>query len=272
MLRADSHPVSPAGFQLAGGSIAGVDHLRAGRNRQDAYGWAVRPRGLVAVVADGCGAGPESELGALLACRLLVAGLAGLLDAGLSPEASLEAARRDLLARLRDLAAAAALAPEATRAAHPAPGLAAFVVRHLLFTLVGALLTGEELVTFSLGDGLLVLNGDPTILGPFPDNQPPYLGYALLPAPGELDQVLAFRLHHRVPAAEVRSLVLGSDGASDLLARDPELMARLGSEARFFHNPDLVRRELTLAQRRLGGRALADDTTLVVLRRPGEAP
>lgn len=269
MARADSSQVSGVGFELAGGSIPGADHLRAARNRQDAFAWAKTPQGLVAVVADGCGSGAHSELGALLATRLLVTGLAGLLGLGLDPETLLETARRDLLARLRLLAGALALEPDRVHAASPPAGLSRTVREHLLFTLVGAFVCQGELVSFALGDGLLVLNGDPRTLGPFPGNQPPYLGYALLrgPADPEVDRALAFRIHHRVPIDEVRSLLLGTDGVADLMARDPEPLARFWTQDRYFKNPDLVRRELTLAQRRLGGRALADDTTLVVLRR-----
>ena len=60
-------------FEIAGGSVAGRSHVLAGKGNQDAYHWSVEERSLVAVVCDGCGSGAESEVGAALGARLLVA-------------------------------------------------------------------------------------------------------------------------------------------------------------------------------------------------------
>lgn len=100
------------GFEVAGGSVAGTTHARAGRNNQDA--WAVRsgPEGCVAIVADGCGSGESTEAGARLGAALLAEGLLRRLrevdSAGPfgEPEAAalLELARQDLLAHLARLA------------------------------------------------------------------------------------------------------------------------------------------------------------------------
>ena len=99
-------------FEVAGGSVTGTAHGRAGRNNQDA--WAVRsgPEGGVAIVADGCGSGESSEVGARLGAALLAEGLLRRLrgtDPALpfgEPEAAalLEGARQDLLAHLGRLA------------------------------------------------------------------------------------------------------------------------------------------------------------------------
>jgi hypothetical protein len=152
------------------------------------------------------------------------------------------------------------------------------VADQFLFTIVGVLITAGVATTFSLGDGLVVINGDRTQLGPFPNNEPPYLGYSLLPgAPdrGPSDH-LSFQVHRSMAASEVQSLVLGTDGAVELEAiagraiqgRDEVVgpLSQFWSEDRFFKNPDMVRRRLTVLNRGPRGGLLSDDTTLVVVR------
>lgn len=63
-------------FAIGGGSIPGRTHLGrgrllVGRHNQDAFGWTQTPHTLAAVVADGCGSGSDSEVGARLGTRWL---------------------------------------------------------------------------------------------------------------------------------------------------------------------------------------------------------
>ena len=58
-------------FQLAFATVAGRMHHLSGRNNQDAYAWTQGPGGLIAVVCDGCGSGPHSEVGAQVGARLV---------------------------------------------------------------------------------------------------------------------------------------------------------------------------------------------------------
>jgi hypothetical protein len=135
------------------------------------------------------------------------------------------------------------------------------------------LITAGRTTTFSLGDGLVVLNGDRTQLGPFPNNEPPYLGYALLPGARE---DLSFKIHRSIPASEVQSIVLGTDGALELDAvADRPIQGRaeavgplsqFWSDDRVFRNADMVRRRFAVINRGPRG-LLSDDTTLVVVRR-----
>src|SRR6478736_889725 len=95
-------------FEIAGGSVSGRSHGLAGKGNQDAYHWSVEERSLVAVVCDGCGSGAQSEVGAAIGARLLVAeatraiALGGAVD---SP-ALWDEIRRSVLARLSELVAA----------------------------------------------------------------------------------------------------------------------------------------------------------------------
>ncbi len=256
-------------FQVAGGSVAGTAHVRAGVNDQDAFFWAASGDALVAFVCDGCGSGKASEVGARLGARLLARAALERIAAGAEPPSHRlwEEVRRDVLARIATLGQAIA---------EPGPGgTARAIAEHFLFTLVGVAISPAGVATVSLGDGVIALNGEVRRLGPFEGNEPPYLAYGLL------GRDLPIRVHDAVFPEEVRSVLVGTDGVFDLLEKGND--ARLGlvssfwTEDRYFRNADAVRRRLALANRETvaveDGRIvrtpglLPDDTTLVVLRR-----
>jgi hypothetical protein len=246
-------------FQVAGGSVPGRRHRMAGRNNQDAFAWAASDGGLVAVVSDGCGSGPHSEVGAQIGARLVVRGALRLARAGLGGADLLERLRGHVLHDLRRMAAAMR-GPEAG-GAH----LSRVVADYFLFTLVGLLVAGDTAITFSLGDGLIVVDGAPTRLGPFADNQPPYLGYGLLPG----SDGPRFQLHHQVPAQRLGSALLATDGVAEAMLDDApgsDLLGPFWTDDRIFRNADMIRRRLTVVDRQ---QRLADDSTLVVVRRRG---
>jgi hypothetical protein len=228
----------PAVFQLAAATVQGRQHALLLRNNQDAFAWGERGGVLAAVVCDGCGSAPHSEVGAWLGARLAVE---ALLQNGLS----LDAARAALLESLAPVARA----------------LGDDAAAHLLFTLVGAVVTAEEAVVFSCGDGLGWVDGATMLSGS--DEAPPYLGYALLP--GAPAGSAEFRVHWRSPATALARLALGTDGALELLAGDR--LVALARDELVFQNLDGLRRRLVLLRRQ---GLFADDATLLLLRRaPG---
>jgi len=262
-------------FDIAAGSVIGRDHQLAGRNNQDAYAWAYLEHALLAVVCDGCSSGKHSEVGAQLGARLVVAALTRALS---GPALSFwQQVRHDVLAQLRCLA-------------EQMGGCLAHTVQdYLLFTVVGALVTPRQTVLFSLGDGVMLVNGDPIPLGPFPDNAPPYLAYALLDSHSGSAPVWEFQIQRTLPTTALQSLVLGTDGVEALqrIAAHPipgkqvavGPLSQFWQEERYFTNPDAVRRTLALVNRtvlqpdwqaqrldRQGG-LLPDDTTLIAIRR-----
>ncbi|MGE0545791.1 MAG: protein phosphatase 2C domain-containing protein [Kofleriaceae bacterium] len=207
-------------------SVAGSRHLRTSRNGQDAAAvWCELGRGAI-VVCDGCGSAPSSEVGARLAAKLVLAGLAARLRSGHRPSdlAMWTAIRRDVIAHLAQLA-------------HAMPGeLATIVHDHFLFTVVAAAVAGGEVAVWAAGDGGYAVGDRACMLGPFADNQPPYIGYELLgelvPTPIALD----------VASAECGSVLVATDGVTEL-----------GFDAldldRAFAHPDGLRRQLSLLAR-----------------------
>ena len=258
-----------SGFEIAGGSIPGSAHVRAGRNNQDAFAWLESEEGVVAVVCDGCSSAPHSEVGAKLAARLFARTLLRELASDEPPPARLARAHQettDALGRVAGMLACEG--KEAARAVHD----------FFLTTAIGVMVDAACATTFAIGDGIAVLNGEPHVFGPFPANEPPYLGYGLLEGNGDARPTL--KVGPSVPTEAFESVLVGTDGVLDLDALAERTLETEGGSVGplrqfwendgFFRNPDRVRRRLTVINRALQG-ALADDTTLVVLRRRKEA-
>lgn len=276
-------------FAVAGGSIIGTEHRRIDRPNQDTFAWRQTEELTIAVVGDGCGSSPYSHLGAQLAMPYLFSAIERRWQIFhqrsrwhrlLQPHwLSWPDVQQDIKAGLNNLLS------------DLDGSLVERVQAYGLFTLVGAVITPDETITFSFGDGVIALNGQITTIGPFPDNAPPYLGYALLDQnqvtlPGDL---LRFQVHHEILTADVHSLLLGTDGVVALMAAErrprPGQTKLVGPLQQFWEdpwfvqNPDAIRRTLSQinrpvvaadwAERTLRHEAglLPDDTTIVVIRR-----
>lgn len=256
-------------FELAGGSVAGRAHVHARRNNQDAWHTLARDGVAVGLVADGCGSGQRSEVGAALGARIFVEALAAAVRSGESPELTLETARLSLLDSLTTIARVLDPSGRATRAV---------VADHLLFTLAGAVLTPSWTAVFALGDGLACVNGERFHVS-YPDDTPPYAAYALTGSPltDTRPDLLRFRILRTLPTETVESILVGTDGVADLERVVP--LRRFWEDDRSFTNPYHVARQLHLASgapaeegsprapRGAGRPRLPDDTTLVVARR-----
>jgi hypothetical protein len=264
-------------FQFASGSVLGKEHRRKGKNAQDALVLDVFPEHAVAIVCDGCGSGSRSEVGAVLGSRVIAHAISERFrrSHGLNEE-SLERVRLDVLAHLRVMVNAMGGSFSQT------------VEEHFLFTVVGMVMTAEQVIIFSIGDGVYAINEQVTTIGPFEGNKPPYLGYGLTASPKDTAS-LRFVINAVVPTEEVSSLLIGTDGVGDLLAASgkpivgtktvvEEISALCGTDA-FFGNPDALNRRLRLINRELVHPEwlerrlsttyglLDDDTTLIVARR-----
>lgn len=265
-------------FELAAGSIRGRNHGLTGRNNQDAWCSLISEQSMIAVVCDGCGSAPHSEVGAKLGAWLTVAILAQVLiqNQWQSPDAWLSTVQVELLAQFQTVVKA--MGGDWRQTLHD----------YFLFTIVGAVLTPTEAMVFSLGDGAIWVNDQLTQLGPFPGNAPPYLAYSLTDLES-FSLPLSFQVQHRLPLEQVQSIAIGSDGTLDLAAAADRCLPgktetvggidQFWQDDRYFTNPDALRRRLALINRevtkpdwqarqlvRQSG-LLPDDTTLVVMRR-----
>ena len=281
-------------FEIAGGSIPGRDHvgrggLLFGRNNQDGHGWTNGPDYLVATVCDGCGGEPSSEFGAKAGVSIV-------------PKAVIEELRLGEIAshperldddfwervRTRSLDAIEQMALLLT-----APGESATqkALHHLTFTVLGTLITPQITAVFSVGDGLYAVNGEIYDLGPFPNNEPPYLIFGHIPSTRVEERLTHFQVR-TFPTQEVNSLLLSTDGGRDFVeAKDRPIpgqsqavgpLSQFWEVDLFFNNRDTVRRRLALVNSKVNrwdgkrlvtqGGSLRDDTTVVVIRRKAQKP
>lgn len=293
-------------FEVATGSITGRHHLGcgnllSGKNNQDAFQVVSSGCCLVATVHDGCGSGAHSEVGAQIGARLVVNAIwqslaRGELAACADKEAVsyfLEQVLRQVLLRLGQTARGM-IAHTGLSACNLAEGFARVIQDYFLFTTVGVLVTPADTVIFSIGDGVYALNGEVFEIGPYEGNAPPYLAYALLPAAFAMAaDLLRFQILRIVPTAQVRSLLIGTDGVKDLLRAESSCLpgktrpvgplAQLWLDDRFFAgrdgnlitaflrqvNSEVVKfaEEDGVCNLKRHPGLLDDDTTVIVLRR-----
>lgn len=243
--------------ELAVGTVAGSLHRRLGRPNQDAVSTLRTRHGLALAVCDGCGSGARSEIGATIGARLWSRAIADrLADGGPLTADDLEALAAIVLDRLAVVADALG-------------GDRAEVTRdHLLFTSVCAAITADQIAVLAIGDGVVGLGDEVHVLGPFADNQPPYLTEAWFGVPRA--PVTWLR-----PRAELTGLVLATDGATGLVG--DRLTDLAGADAIYGNRFALTRRLALLADDRVDidwdahrtvrrPALLDDDTTIVCAR------
>ncbi len=248
-------------FEYACGSIIGRNHVLAGKNNQDALRIVLRDQFMTAVVCDGCGSGKHSEVGAKLGARMVTDAIADLVnqDLAISEPEFWNIVKTNLLQKLKDFVVLS-------------NGDLEFVNDYLLFTIVGAVITPSETVTFSMGDGAIAVNGKLTQIPAYPDNAPPYLTYGVYKP-----DAVEFEIRDRLPTSELESLLIATDGIDDLVK--VEDINQFWQEDRYFKNPDVLRRKLAMLnreeikpdwnKRELVKRSglLSDDTTLIAIRK-----
>jgi len=177
-------------------AVTGARHLRVARNGQDAAATWVGDGAGAIVVCDGCGSGASSEVGARLGAQLVIAQIAARLRRGERPSTLWSGVRAQVTAVLGQLAEAM-------------PGdRAAAIHDHFLFTVVAAAAAGDEVCVWAIGDGGYAFGDRVHVLGPFADNQPPYLAYDLLDMPAAA--------HLDATEARAGTVMVATDGAVEL--------------------------------------------------------
>jgi hypothetical protein len=221
-------------------AVIGARHQRAGRNGQDAAVAVGRDGVKIAVVCDGCSSGASSEVGARLGAMLFARVLADRLSAGeCVRERSVWEATRAEVGKILAEVVTVPLTVNKFAELQSGSGRSGYrpsdaIHDHLLFTIVAAAITHEGAAIWALGDGAYSVDGAVTGLGPFENNEPPYLAYDLLGNPAQA--------HFEVLDHAAR-IIVATDGIDDL-ERDfstftPALVA----------HPDGLRRKLAQLSR-----------------------
>ena len=264
-------------FRVAGGSIIGTEHVRTGKNNHDDFFWDKNEKILIGLACDGCGSGKHSEVGSKIGSRLIANSFLHLCK----PEAAVpwERIRHDVIAQIQILTTAMGGSFSQT------------INDYFLFTVVGALITSQASYLFSIGDGFIAVNGEIIRVGPFANNTPPYLAYELVSSSIDRD-LLKFHVHKTIGTEEVQSILIGTDGVFDLenseekkIPGKEDLVGHISQfwqDKRYYNNPDMIRRSLSLINRCVTriprgedsslkiqheNGLLPDDTTIVAIRR-----
>ncbi|EKE18826.1 MAG: hypothetical protein ACD_9C00219G0001, partial [uncultured bacterium] len=145
-------------FQIAGGSTIGKDHVAIGKNNQDAIYLPERyNKALCVVVCDGCGSQASSEVGAKVFSALIGTTIERQLSKYANHAFLLEESKAaEFLKRVKDDVSAYMR----MIAINLGDSLSSVVNKYFLFTTVGAIVTEEASVFFSLGDGVIFVNGE----------------------------------------------------------------------------------------------------------------
>lgn len=281
-------------FEVAAGSTPGKDHRRFIKNGHDAFAMHQEAELLIAAVCDGCGSGEHSEVGAKIGARLIVEAVRKHVNIMNQRPFHVMSHREDRPYPLWDAVREEVLSNILRLATAMGHRLSGVVNDYFLFTTVGAMITRASSCFFSNGDGVIIVNGDILELGPFPNNEPPYLAYDLVRSSLKLDhpELLGFTANTVLPTEKLQSFLIGTDGVSELLRSSDKTIpgkkelvgsiSQFWEQNRFFTNPDNVRRRLNginhetvrydaeqeMLVREYG--LLSDDTTLIVGRRRKE--
>lgn len=260
-------------FFATAGSIVGRDHVRVHKNNQDGFAISGEATTLVAAVTDGCGSSKYSEVGARLGAAWLARSATTYATGNNATE------RADALGQgLVDFVGSVAFAMS--------PGgmpIHDLLHHYFLFTYLVVVMTPESTWITGQGDGVVSVNGRTMVLDSGPENAPRYPAYQLAD-PTRLRGGSAVIAAGR-PAtlfdgatADVRSVIIGTDGLNDLIERADEPLAggerqggleQFEEDPRFLLNPSLVHKRLVVIGE--GNGRLRDDATLVLIRRKGGA-
>lgn len=258
-------------IQMAAASIPGTRHTMPGspfwKNNQDGYATMSSSEYSIGVVCDGCSGGAHSEIGAVIASQILVRRISWYAELGVRPSGiPWRLIKTYLTERLRDLV-------------WEFPAADGLMADYFLFTIIGFIITPQEVCIFHVGDGVFAINDTVVEIGPFADNSPPYLMYAITGSsvtdghPELLDFQICIH-----SSALVDTVLVGSDGVEDLIAFESKESGPEGRglerllDTRMLEHPDRLRRHLAIInkERVVDGRIttgpLRDDTTLIIAR------
>lgn len=277
-------------FQFASGSVPGRHHLGhhpnlVGLNNQDAMGMRVTDDHAVLVVSDGCGNGDYSEVGSRILTRITLNAFEMLIREpfGCEPISGMWCgiAFNEIRDRFRSVATAIC-DPEHFGWRDE------FYRNHFLATLMVAIVTPETTAILSIGDGVYAVNGGVVELDPGVGNMPAYIAYGFM---NDVQAPLGsyhFTVRTKIPTRNVTSLLIGTDGVGDLIAKEmfplPGKLGKTVGPLSWFWSPKAFKRSVKVHQRlRLINREVArerpgggieihrgllpDDTTLISMRR-----
>lgn len=237
-------------FLNASASVIGHSHYKLYYNNQDAYQFFQNKSCIIGVVADGCGGGSNSEVGAKLGVDFVV----NFCRKHFSDKPfDVEILKNALVEFLKNIVKNQRTAEELD-----------FIENYLFFTLFGFVVQPRRTFVFHSGDGLFCLNERLIIIDQ--DNRPEYIAKTLIS--GE-----AFLAAESVETSQLDRLLVATDGLLHLNERflQGESVEGMTSLSDFFDHEDFFDDPASLPAfltgLSLGRKILRDDTTMIMLKR-----
>lgn len=229
-------------LHIRAGQIIGRDHILRQANSQDGYALIETEKHVVGIVCDGCGDGKHSEVGAKLAANYLAGQATDLLAAGHLIEEIPNLLYPRMVQYLENLISLT----------QPRDRLA-FLREHLLFTIVGIILTDDDGVIFTAGDGIYAVDSDVCEIDQ--NNEPIYIAYGLIDPSllGGLSIPNCFEVQRINP--DWQQVMISSDGF------ETELFPEIWGLA----HPRALQRKLNFWSNQ--EHRLRDDTTLIAIEK-----
>lgn len=235
-------------WKIFSASASGSWHQSRNTPNQDAHQVVSLPNACLGFLADGCGSGKFSQVGAQLGVRFLSRHTTKLLQKGYPHDFIHSRLFTDL---------AEYLAALARLQNHDSQSLLDFVGDYLLFTVMGIIANSTSVSLFTCGDGILAFDDHLIYLDQ--DNRPDYLAYLsvkdLLPDDSNIPQSFDF---WQLKPDTINQIVL----ASDAFLKQPDLL--LAIPARLKSDTHL---QMMLNRINIVDQLLDDDATLVVVQK-----
>lgn len=240
-------------FTNASASVTGSSHYKLYYNNQDGYHFYQNKSCIIGVVADGCGGGSHSEVGAKLGVDFVVNFCRKHFQ---DAPFEVEVLKNGLVEYLRNVVKNQRTAEELE-----------FIENYLFFTLFGFIVQPQRTFIFHSGDGLYCLNEREVVVDQ--DNRPDYIAKTLIG--GE-----ALLASESMETKQVSRLLVATDGLTHLNQKflQGESVEGLTSLSGFFDNEDFFDDPVSLPAFLTGlsvnRNILKDDTTMIMLKRSGQ--
>ncbi len=233
-------------MKIAYATIAGSTHRTLYYNSQDAVEIVQTPNYTIGIVADGCGSGSNSEVGAQLGVKFLAKYIQECITNEREWKNEMASKMHTYTEKLIHLHT-----KDSKR----------FTKNYLLYTLIGFVLEYDRITLFSCGDGVFVINDNIKIINQ--NNRPKYLNNGFLGKDGGSFEFTELKYTKQ-------KIIVATDGFEDLVQAinnkeisEYESVNELLEDEQNFDNP--IQLPKLLAKYADKG-ILKDDCTLIMLK------
>jgi hypothetical protein len=235
-------------YTTASASITGSSHQKLYYNNQDAYHFYQDDHLIVGVVADGCGGGSDSEVGARLGVNFVVNFCRKHFT---HAPFEVNILKNGLVDFLKQVVKNQQTSEELE-----------FIENYLFFTLFGFIVQKDQTTIFHSGDGVYLLNDKEVVIDQL--NRPNYIAKTLISGAAEIGT-------ESIATAQLDRLLVATDGLLHLKQpfAQQENLGGITQISDFFDNSDFFEDIIALPKyltELATKRILRDDTTMILLK------